>query len=102
MAGRGEKGETLVETLVSVLIGALSMLMLAVALAASQRMIASGEKSVGKYYDGNESIVAKETEPERATAKLTLDGGKFEHGYGVMLYENGSAKTHVISYERES
>ncbi len=56
---KSRKGESIGETLIALLISALALVMLAGAISATARMITVSDKQMGKYYDGDNKLVAQ-------------------------------------------
>ena len=56
---RSRAGETITETLVSVLIGALALVMLAGAVSTASRVITTSRDKLNKYYDTTETVIKK-------------------------------------------
>ena len=71
---RGRAGETLAETLVALLIGALSLVMLAGAVSAGSNMINNSKKKLTDYYSANQKIVTKESKSDTLGITIYEDG----------------------------
>ena len=56
---RSRAGETITETLLSVLIGALALVMLAGAVSTASRVITTSRDKLNKYYDTTETVINK-------------------------------------------
>lgn len=56
---KSKKGETITETLVSVLIAAAAMILFASMITSSQRILQKSESIMNAYYDGEEKMEAK-------------------------------------------
>ena len=56
---KSKKGETITETLVSVLIAAAAMILFASMITSSQRILQKNESIMNEYYDGEEKMEAK-------------------------------------------
>lgn len=56
---KSKKGETITETLVSVLIAAAAMILFASMITSSQRILKKSESIMNAYYDGEEKMEAK-------------------------------------------
>lgn len=70
---RDEQGETITETLVSVLIGGLALLMLAVVLATSNNIISESKQSMNEYYAKTNAIASETHAPsEGNSVSVTL------------------------------
>lgn len=81
---KSKKGETITETLVSVLIAAAAMILFASMITSSQRILKKSERIMDAYYDG-------ETEMEAAMATMgTAGAGEVKTGGAA---EAGEAKT---------
>lgn len=59
---KGNKGETLAEVLISMLIAALALTMLAYAITSTARIVNKNKKKMELYYQANDAITAYETE----------------------------------------
>lgn len=81
---KSKKGETITETLVSVLIAAAAMILFASMITSSQRILQKSERIMDAYYDG-------ETKMEEAMATMgTVGAGEVKTGGAA---EAGEAKT---------
>lgn len=101
------RGESLIESLVSVLIGALSTLLLASIITSAQSMIAAGEATMTEYYR-QDAILAKQTGDDgkvSGSPKVTIaDGSGTQIGLPVdiVAYENNAIHTTtVVSYKQQ-
>lgn len=80
---KSKKGETITETLVSVLIAAAAMILFASMITSSQRILQKSESIMDAYYDG-------ETKMEEAMAAGgTADGIEFGNGEVTIKPTNG-------------
>ena len=105
-ARRSERGETITETLVALLIGGLALLMLAVVIASVTRMSAESQQTMDGYYEDANTIA--EVAQVTATGKIALQ----ESGASVSIsadedadepldanyYEGTTAGRPVVSY----
>ena len=84
---KSEKGETITETLVSVLIAAAAMILFASMITASQRILTKSEGIMEAYYDGNSAM-------EMAAARKT--GVDIKSGTStVICQDSGSGATSI-------
>ena len=92
---RGKAGETISETLVSLLIGVLALVMLAGAVTAASRAIRRGRTKMSDYYDAGEEVAQMPGDGTEAAAVFS-DGERI----AVSLFENSEISgTRVISYK---
>ena len=81
---RGARGETLVESLVALLVAALGILMFTTAVSSSSRIVRTGEEAARRYYEANNAlnelsdgatssgkVVVTRTEPTGKTYEFT-------------------------------
>ena len=109
---RNQRGETITEALVSVLIGGLALLMLAVVISATSRMMFDSNAEMNKYYQESNAMAAHETASEGSgsTGKLgvEVDGAPVkisddsESEVDVKYREGEVAGKPVVSYWVES
>lgn len=66
------RGETITETLVSLLIGGLALLMLAVVISATVRMLSSSEDAMNDYYESSNALATSPSVDASGTAVLKL------------------------------
>lgn len=72
---RGERGETITETLVAVLIGGLALLMLAVVMATSNHIISDSKNAMNDYYGNtNQIALASGSGTKSGTVTLSVVG----------------------------
>ena len=95
-------GESIAETLVALLIGALALTMLAGAVGAAFRMINTNKKAVNEYYTNTNNLVTLDSGLK--SAGITVTGGEnsgiSSESYNVQYVENSSfSKTPVIAYK---
>ena len=89
---RSGAGESLIETLVSMLVASAALLMLGGAITSATRMVTKSRDTLGAYY-ANESFLASmpDATPDPDSERLTATGGTVTvngKGYGVTFYEN--------------
>ena len=117
---KGNRGESLAEVLISLLIAALAMTMLAYAISSTSRIITKSKEKMEKYYQANEGVttnnVVKDSNnvelvsSSESTFTLTVAGGaegstppsvKLMDDQDVVLYTNKEAgdKNKVVSYK---
>ena len=70
---KSRAGETISETLVSLLIASLALVMLAAAMSSATGMITKSRTKLEKYYDENEKLVTV-SDPSEASIKLQSAG----------------------------
>lgn len=101
-------GETLVETLISVLISSLALLMLATAIGASVNIIMRSRDSMQNFYNGEGKMIKSAQGSGSASdlqvtvdVALTRDGdGNLETTESVKNYKSTDSKSDVTFYER--
>ncbi len=98
-------GETVAEVLISLLISALALAMLATMIQASSNMITTSKTKMKEYYTQNNILGTQEPGNEESTKPtLTLEekDGKFSDTYTLTLYKNDLlGGVDVISYKGE-
>lgn len=101
-----QTGDTLVEALVSILIAALSLLMLATAVGVASRMVSQSRESMAHHYAAANSLTDYSTSDAEgevvtsSTSKVIITGGTDSSGRSVTLYEHtGFDGKPIISYE---
>jgi len=80
---RSRSGESIAEVLVSLLIAALAMLLLAGMINASSNLITKSRAKMQEYYDANNAIVQQSSSGTNGTATLTevdTDGNTVSNG----------------------
>ena len=101
---RSGAGESLIETLVSMLVASAALLMLGGAITSATRMVTKSRDTLGAYY-ANESFLARmpDATPDPDSLRLTATDGKItvnNQKYDVTFYVNSVfAQTPVISYD---
>lgn len=101
-------GETLVETLISVLISSLALLMLATAIGASVNIIKRSRDSMQNFYNGESKMIRSAQGSGSGSdlqvtvdVALTRDGdGNLETTESVKNYKSTDSKSDVTFYER--
>jgi len=115
---KGNAGESLSEVLISLLIAALAMTMLAYAISSTSRIVTRSKDKMEKYYLANEGVTTNNVVKDsnnvelvssaESTFTLTADDGteggatvKLMDNQNVVLYTNKEAgnKNKVISYK---
>ena len=99
---RAQAGETLVETLVALLIAALSLTMLAATIMVSANMIRTSKQRLIDYYAKNNELEDITVTAESPTATLQLKEGANEvNSYTVIYVQNDEApaSVRVIAYK---
>jgi len=98
---RSRAGETIAETLISVLIGALALTMLAGAISAASNMITKSETVMKTYYESNEAL----GNPAKGGMTVALDSGSvklFPDTTNIVVdwdYNGTFANTPVVAYK---
>ena len=106
---RGNRGETLTEVLVALLIAALALTMLASVIHSSSTMIQNSKKFMNDYYEANDELALQSGSGETKTLKLVIavDGSetsdevnlKLNTAPEVEIYTNSTISSKpVISY----
>lgn len=101
---QSQAGETLVETLVAILISALSLVLLASAITSSSNMIRTSNDKLDKYYTENNRLVQRSASDGDVGITLTVsaDGDSVTRNYAdksPKLYKNSEAgPVEVIAY----
>ena len=80
-----ESGETIVETMVSVLISSLALLLLATAIGASVRIVSQSKESIGTMYQEESSMVEQSETSNSATT------GSYTSGVPIVSSDEGTA-----------
>lgn len=98
---KSRAGETLAETLVSLLIAALALVMLAGAMTTASSVVERGRKQLDRYYSANEAengVIYMEATGE--SGSVTLSSTDLTLNIPVVYYENSEfAKTPVVAYK---
>lgn len=102
----GTHGETIVETLVSILISSLALLMLATAIGSSVKIIMTSTHHMESFYNGQSTLVATaNTATANGTKKtVILDvplNKKDGNSISVNVYEN-EEDTSIVLYKRDA
>ncbi len=105
-----DSGETMVETLVSILISSLALLMLATAIGTSVNIIMTSRDSMEAFYDGeSEMIENAQDSSSGSTLDISMDvaltrddEGNLEKTESVKSYASTDSKSHVSLYERST
>lgn len=101
---RSRAGESISETMVSVLIAALSLVMLAGAVTSASNSIAKSKEKLNAYYDVNEMLVQKSVSNSGntptavkydAAATVKMDGSPWA-SKPVKCYENRTFSTDLV------
>ena len=82
LAGRaGQRGETLVEVLVAVLVSAMAMLMLAMAISVGSNLVSKNNTMTTEYYGHIDNLVTMSSNTSTVTAyQITGDGTYVDDG----------------------
>ncbi len=101
---KNRAGESLAETLVSLLIAALALVMLAGAISSASGVIIKSRDKLDKYYSANEEesgVVKMAGGGSSGAVKMTDSSGVLsEQSYGITYYKNNEfAKTPVVAYK---
>lgn len=103
---RSQRGETLVEALVAILISSLGMLMLATAISTAKNLVLDSKDAMETYYENESKNIVQCTSPSGSgkTATISNDGG--ESGTtevtinGITFYEAKVGGRTVTFYKR--
>ena len=108
---KGNGGESLAEVLISLLIAALAMTMLAYAISSTSRIITKSKEKMEKYYQAND-VVTEQTSGGTGPVEFSLTAAGGDSGetppsvnlmdtQQVMLFTNDEAgdKNRVVSYK---
>ena len=71
---RGQRGETITEVLVAILISGLAILMLAVVMASVSNMSKVSETAMQEYFSDNNDMVAATPSGDEGTVSMEIDG----------------------------
>lgn len=93
-------GESLAETLISTLIAALALVMLAGAISATANIIKVSDKQMGKYYDRDAVLVAMSS-PESGFLSISIERGGTEiEARSARYCKNEAFSSHaVVAYK---
>ncbi len=102
-----QKGESLTETLVALLISAVALVMLAGAITAAGHVVTRSKDKLNAYYLNNEDLVKRKTSGgvgniTTSTGNMTITGSDISiPSYAVTFYNNGEfGKYPVVAYEK--
>ena len=97
---RSSAGESITETLISLLISTLALVMLAGALSAATGIVLKSRDKMDKYYTANENFVQRPESTQNRTLTLTItDNRELITTANVNYYVNKEfSKTPVIAY----
>ena len=107
LAGRrGQRGETLAEVLVAVAIGALALIMMAMAISVSSHIAGESRENMTDYFEASNAIVAARATSSDDKGEITLSDGSAvalvdETAISVSYYTNSAASS-VIVYEKDT
>ena len=100
---KSQTGESIGETLVSLLIAALALVMLAGAISASSGVIMKGRNKLNAYYTANEAesgVVKMKSGTRETDDKMTLTDGKGQFSespsYPVTYYINDEFNSRIV------
>lgn len=98
---RSQAGETLAETLISLLVAALALVMLAGAVAAAGRIVDRSKTAMKDYYTADAKVAGRTGSgtPGTATLAVVAEGGPSME-YNVTTYKNDKADE-VVAYAYE-
>jgi len=102
----GSRGETIVETLVSILISSLALLMLATAIGSSVKIIMTSTRHMETFYNGQSALVATANTATATGTKETVSLGvplnkKDGSSIAVNVFENDE-DTSIVLYKRDA
>lgn len=100
---KSHAGESISETLISLLIAALALVMLAGAISSSTSVILKSEDKLKDYYDSAESLTKRTSGISSSNPKIRItdnDSAISAPNYPVIYYKNEEfSKTPVVAYE---
>lgn len=94
---RSRLGETIAETLVSLLIASLALMTLAGMITATTRNVRTSEKKINSYYEANVKLQNIKAETAQ-TGSVTIKLAGQEISYDVLYEENDTFKDTVTAY----
>ncbi len=96
---KSEKGETIGETLVSLLIASLALVMLAGAIASASRVITKSKKAMETYYSYNNIVEEKTGEKPINVSIQDTEGNKINDGFSYNCFINDYfSNKPIVSY----
>ena len=99
---RSQAGESLSETLISLLVAALALTLLAGAVSSGANVITKSQEKLKVYYDDNETKIVQMSGAGNSEKKVTISSSGLENqDIPIVYYENnqfGDAKK-VIAYK---
>lgn len=99
-----QRGDTLVETLVAILVSSLAMLMLAAALSSSMNIVTSSNAAMKEYYSDETALVTHTATPQNGyTVSITIgstDSGNIIPINGIKVYKADAGSKSVIAYSK--
>ena len=98
---RSRAGETISETMISVLVAALATVMLAGAVSAASNNIAKSRDKMDTYYSKNETLVMMSGSGQDTQVTITFDEKPWEKK-AITYYENDTFSANpVIAYRKK-
>ena len=99
---RSRKGETIAETLVSLLVGCLALMVLAGMIAATARLVRTSEDKMDEYYVESAKLAEPEKSGESDSVTVTVSGSEVETSVSceVAAYENTIFSGHTVTAYR--
>lgn len=92
-------GESLAETLVSLLISALALVMLAGVITASTRIVSNSRDKLNRYYDSNEKLALMNDADGKAGTISIKNEGTVVATNDILYFENDEfSKNKVVAY----
>lgn len=82
-----QAGETITEVLVSLLIAALALTMLAGMISSTVSLVTRSKETMNRYYEGNAKL-EQHSDGEPATVTIKATNGEVMETPGIILYEN--------------
>lgn len=82
-----QAGETITEVLVSLLIAALALTMLAGMISSTVSLVTRSKETMNRYYEGNAKL-EQHSDGEPATVTIKSTNGEVMETPGIILYEN--------------
>ena len=95
-----QKGETLTETLIALLISSIAMVMLAGAITATSHVVDTGQEKMKSYYDANNAMIENSGTSDSGAFTLKDTTGASSRDiktYNVTAYKNTEFSGHTVT-----
>ena len=99
---RSSAGETIAETLISLLISALAMVMLAGAISATANMITSSDRKMGQYYENDANLATQTTKKGDLSVEIVSEGITIETQTTSYFLNDAFPSKPVVSYKKST